>query len=176
MGSKYLDLTGLAHFWEKIKTYVQNNRTSVAVTQTVSSGTKIGSISVDGTSTDLYAPSGGSSAVSYVTEEGTKGTSVIWHYRKWSTGKIEAWCTYEFASTSSSVWTSPIRYWDKTISIPSGLFTAAPKMIAGSDSNQYWVCDAHASSSTSASSRVLTVATSSMAITLRIYAWYDPAS
>ena len=36
----------------------------VTVTQTLASGTKIGSISVDGNSTDLFAPSGGSGALS----------------------------------------------------------------------------------------------------------------
>lgn len=40
--------------------------TSVSVTQTLSSGTKIGDITVDGTTTDLYAPSGGSGGVSDV--------------------------------------------------------------------------------------------------------------
>ena len=33
-----------------------------SVTQVLSSGTKIATVSIDGTSTDLYAPSGGSSA------------------------------------------------------------------------------------------------------------------
>lgn len=166
MATEYLDKSGLSYFWEKIKAYVNSQRTSVSVTQTVSTGTKIGTVTVNGSGTDLYAP-----AESYVVEEGKIGTSVEWYYRKWDNGKIEAWCTYEFASASPTVWASPIRYWDKTISIPSELFPFNPKMIAGSDSNQYWVCDVHASSRTSASARVLTVATSSMAITLNIYAW-----
>ena len=66
MATKYLDNTGLSYFWGKIKTYVQNNRTSVTVTQTVSSGTKIGSVSVDGVSTDLYAPSSSGTLVQIV--------------------------------------------------------------------------------------------------------------
>lgn len=40
--------------------------TSVSVTQTLSSGTKIAEIDVDGTTTDLYAPSGGGGGVSDV--------------------------------------------------------------------------------------------------------------
>lgn len=40
--------------------------TSVSVTQTLSSGTKIGDITVDGVTTDFYAPSGGSGGVSDV--------------------------------------------------------------------------------------------------------------
>lgn len=37
-----------------------SNKSTVSVTQTISTGTKIGTITVDGTDTDLYAPSGGS--------------------------------------------------------------------------------------------------------------------
>lgn len=43
--------------------YLFQNANSVSVTQSLSSGTKIGSISIDGVSTDLYAPSGGGSSV-----------------------------------------------------------------------------------------------------------------
>ena len=49
---------------------------SVTVTQTLTSGTKLGSISVDGTSTDLYCTSGGSSVTktSDLTNDGDDGT------------------------------------------------------------------------------------------------------
>lgn len=40
---------------------------SVSVTQVVSTGTKIATVTVDGTGTDLYAPSGGGGSVSYST-------------------------------------------------------------------------------------------------------------
>ncbi len=43
-----------------------DSKSTVSVTQTLSSGTKIGDITVDGTTTNLYAPSGGSGGVSDV--------------------------------------------------------------------------------------------------------------
>lgn len=103
----------------------------------------------------------------YVTDAGTSGS---WTYRKWNSGKIEAWCGYSFASAASTAWTSPIRYWDKSINIPSGIFTTAPRIIVSSQSNQYWVGGASASSATAGTARVLTVATSAMAVNLSIYA------
>lgn len=103
----------------------------------------------------------------YVTAVGTSGS---WTYRKWNSGKIEAWCGYTFASAASTAWTSPIRYWDKSINIPSGIFSTAPRLIVSSQSNQYWVGGASASSATAGTVRVLTVATSAMAVNLSIYA------
>ena len=103
----------------------------------------------------------------YVTDAGTSGS---WTYRKWNSGKVEAWCGYSFASAASTVWASPIRYWDKTISIPSGIFSTTPRLIVSSQSNQYWVGGASASSATAGTARVLTVASGSMAVNLSIYA------
>ena len=105
----------------------------------------------------------------FVMGEGTNGS---WRYRRWSNGKVEAWCGYSFASAASTIWASPIRYWDKTIDIPSGLFDnfSTPKIYAVSQSNQYWVGGCSASSATEATVRILTVATSNMAVNLSIYA------
>jgi len=47
---------------------------SASVTQTVSSGTKIGSVTIDGTTTDLYAPNGGSDVS--VTQTLASGTEI----------------------------------------------------------------------------------------------------
>lgn len=49
---------------------------TVEVTQIVSSGTKIATITVDDVGTDLYAPNGGSSSVDYSTDEVKIGTWV----------------------------------------------------------------------------------------------------
>lgn len=103
----------------------------------------------------------------YVIDAGTSGS---WTYRKWNSGKVEAWCGYSFASAASTVWASPIRYWDKTINIPSEIFSVAPRLMVSAQSNQYWVGGASASSATAGTVRVLTVATSSMAVNLSIYA------
>jgi hypothetical protein len=59
----------------------------------------------------------------YVTEY---GSSSSWFYRKWNSGKVEAWTTYTPASQTPSVWVPPIYYKDITVSIPSGLFSSAP--------------------------------------------------
>ena len=104
----------------------------------------------------------------YITARGTSGS---WTYRKWKSGKAEAWCDYTFASASSSVWASPVRYMDKTISFPSGLFSSAPHVVGTSVSNQYWIVGMNASSATAGTLRIATVASSAMAATVRLYAW-----
>lgn len=104
----------------------------------------------------------------YVIEQ---GTSSSWTYRKWKSGKVEAWRSYSFSSASWSVWASPIRYMDKSISFPSGLFSRAPLTVATSDSNQYWVVNCYATSATAGTLRLATVASSAMETYVGIYAW-----
>lgn len=104
----------------------------------------------------------------YVIEQGTNSS---WTYRKWKSGKVEAWRSYSFSSASWSVWASPIRYMDKSISFPSGLFSRAPLIVATSDSNQYWVVNCHATSGTAGTLRLSTVASSAMETYVNIYAW-----
>ena len=106
----------------------------------------------------------------YVTEEGTSG---VWKYRKWNSGKIEAWGTLDFTSASWSTWASPVKYMDKTYSIPSGIFSATPTTIAITSSNQYWVVGCAATSTTAGSIRFATVASSAMATRINIYAYED---
>lgn len=99
------------------------------------------------------------------------GTINGWHYRRWSSGKVEAWASLSFSSASWSVWASPVRYMDKSITIPAGIFSSAPNIIATSPSNQYWVVGATASSATSITLRLATVASSAMATAVKIYAY-----
>ena len=106
----------------------------------------------------------------YVVEQGTSGD---WAYRKWNSGKVEAWAHITFDSASWTVWASPVRYMDKTVTIPSGIFNSGPRIIAGSGNNQYWVVNCAASSATSFGMRLATVASSAMATTVRVYAWTD---
>ena len=64
-------------------------------------------------------------AVDLVIEEGTSG---IWTYRKWSSGKSECWGSVS-TSTSYAVWVSPIYYGSTYCpqqTFPSGLFVATP--------------------------------------------------
>jgi hypothetical protein len=99
------------------------------------------------------------------------GTTNGWHYRRWSSGIVEAWTSQSFSSASWSVWASPVRYMDKTVTIPAGIFSSAPNIIATSPSNQYWVVGATASSATSITLRLATVASSAMATAVKIYAY-----
>lgn len=120
---------------------------------------------------DSYGSSGGGGeGVDFIVEEGDSG---IWHYRKWNAGKIEAWAPYSFGSASWSTWSSPIRYMDKSITIPNGIFSDTPSMMATSISNQYWVVHCAASSATAAAMRLASLTSTSMATYANIYAWTD---
>ena len=126
----------------------------------------------------LSSQQGGSSTTSLtpvdqrdvIVEEGKVSD---WRYRKWANGKVEAWRAYSFVSASSTVWASPVRYMDKSINFPVGLFGSAPNMTATARSNQYWVVGASASTALAASLRIATLATSAMATAVNIYAWTD---
>lgn len=48
---------------------IQAGATATSVTQTLSSGTEIGSITVNGTTTTLYAPQGGGGNIPALTEQ-----------------------------------------------------------------------------------------------------------
>lgn len=59
----------------------------------------------------------------YITEQ---GTSSSWYYRKWNSGKVEAWTTYNAGSQTPSKWTDYMYYKDINVAIPSGIFSATP--------------------------------------------------
>lgn len=109
----------------------------------------------------------------YITEQGTKtASSYTWYYRKFNSGKVETWALIGWTSAASTAWSSPIRYMDKTITMPSGIFSTTPTaMYAVAGSNQYWVIGVTPSSATAASIRLGTVATSNMATQAYIYAF-----
>ena len=64
-----------------------------------------------------------SSAVDYVT---ATDTSSGWSYRKWDSGKIEAWRTITFDNVTFSAAANLYRSGALTGTLPSGLFTSAP--------------------------------------------------
>lgn len=114
---------------------------------------------------DLYIK--GSKVADHVT---SYGTSDVWTYRKWASGRIEAWCAYSGSATSTTVWASPIRYKDLTITIPSGIFSASPgKVYATSANNQVWVISAAGASTTSISVRIATLSTGNITPNIKIY-------
>ena len=120
--------------------------------------------------------SGGGEAADYVTSQ---GTSDNWHYRKWNSGKVEAWFTGT-VSCGGTTATGSIYYADGTLSIPSGIFSSAPECIAEMRSSTsdalaaaVFEVAALATSATSLSVRVhrASANTSSTSIKANIYAW-----
>lgn len=119
---------------------------------------------------DLYIK--GSKVVDYVVSTGSGSASnAYWTWRKWASGKTEAWGSYAPSSAvSTSVWVSPIRYKDLTISIPSGVFSSTPGRIYGTSfNNQLWVVHAIGESATSITCRVATLSSNNVTMYIRLY-------
>lgn len=97
MAVKYLDETGLAYLWTKIKAYVDSHGSSGTATPTANTTSAFDSSakmnSTDMTSaqvTDFVDSISGSSIApaDYIVEQGTSGN---WRWRKWKSGIVEAW-------------------------------------------------------------------------------------
>ena len=108
----------------------------------------------------------------YVTSTGSGTESnATWTWRKWASGKIEAWCSYAPSSAvATTVWVSPIRYKDLTISIPSGVFSSTPGRVYGTSfNNQMWVVHAIGASATSITCRIATLSSNNITPYVRFY-------
>ena len=68
----------------------------------------------------------------YIVEQGTSGE---WKYRKWHSGRIEAWAYHSFGSQTGASWGSTY-YKDVTYNLPTNLFSSVK--IYASSSNQSW--------------------------------------
>lgn len=64
----------------------------------------------------------------YVTSKGSSGD---WTYRKWNSGRVEAWYTGLFSFGATTKATNSY-YADGTLAIPNGIFTSTPNCIASS--------------------------------------------
>ena len=101
----------------------------------------------------------------------SSGVSGTWPWRKWKSGKIEAWCRNGNAGTATpATWVAPVKYNDLTLAIPSGIFDSVPTVIASSGSNQYWINNVSASSPTNINLRVCTLASSQLTYYVNLYA------
>ena len=100
----------------------------------------------------------------YVVAQGTSGD---WSYRKWNSGKIEAWASHAFGSQTGTSWASQW-YKDMTYSLPSGLFSAAPMVIASSG-NASWAVYGASASTSSISLRAVRNANNAAAMTINFY-------
>lgn len=106
-----------------------------------------------------------STSVDYVVEEGTSGE---WTYRKWNSGKIEAWAYHSFGSQTGTAWASQW-YKDMSLSLPSGLFASTPIVLATSANNS-WSVYGVTPSATSISMRMVRNASSAAAMAVNFYA------
>ena len=100
-----------------------------------------------------------------------KGTTSGWVWRKWNSGKIEAWYRYSGSSVIFDVLSSPIRYKNITLSIPSGIFTTTPYAVANSASVSIFGAAVVPTSATSADMRFFTTRADSIVPTVYIYAF-----
>jgi len=113
--------------------------------------------------------------VDYVTEQASSGD---WRYRKWHSGKIEAWYEGTFSTAASTTARGSLYYSTWTLTIPSAIgFTVAPNTLIGNtgDSTTVIAVNGSATSATAMSGKVWRYASSSSAlsITARIYAWQN---
>ena len=144
----------------------------VSVSADLTTGTKIGTITVDGSATDLYAPSGLVTPADYVIEDGISGS---WQYRKWNKGRIEAWYVGSVTMSATTSTSSGIYYRTSTLAVPSGIFNTAPRTIVGSaaDDNTIIAVKGYAESNTSI--KIRDYRTNSLSSTqarqIRVYAW-----
>lgn len=71
----------------------------------------------------------------FVVEQGTSGD---WTYRKWNSGKAEAWGKYNTSSTKTGLqWVTNLYYSDEPISFPNGVFVAGPIVTVFSNNSQW---------------------------------------
>ena len=93
----------------------------------------------------------------YVTSE---SASSGWYWRKWKSGRVEAWGVTSASSKTGTEWAgasvSGLYYEDVTLTVPSGVFPSTPlRAYATSDTSQWWAMDAHPNSTTSISVRMV---------------------
>ena len=65
----------------------------------------------------------------YIVEEGTSG---VWRYRKWKSGKIEAWGYQTYSSIAINLTSAAFGGYRSDVinmAIPSGIFTIAPDYV-----------------------------------------------
>lgn len=108
--------------------------------------------SYDGTTSNLQRLNGtvyvgGTQMKDFVKEQ---GTSSSWRYRKWNSGKTEAWRTYNAGSQTPSLWVTGWYYKDLDVAIPSGIFSAAPNHTVATNNGSDYQFMVHTARATSA--------------------------
>lgn len=129
----------------------------------------------DGTGNVLSDKIDASALADYVISQGTSGD---WRYRKWHSGKIEAWFEGTFSCAASTTARGALYYSTWSLTIPSAIgFSGTPNTLIGNtgDSETVIAVNGAATSATAMSGKVWRYASSSSAlsITARIYAWQN---
>ena len=111
----------------------------------------------------------------WVVEQGTNGS---WKYRKWHSGKVEAWARWNVGDVACTITASTFggyRSSSLSFAIPNGIFTTAPFAVGiKSYSQGAWLVSLMAASSTSISALFgCSVSTTVHEQTIDIYAWQD---
>ena len=75
----------------------------------------------------------------YIVEQGWDNTH-LWYYRKWNSGRAEAWFSNLYNTAISSAWGSVYyaKLWD-SLNYPSGLFKNPPEVQATSNDSETWI-------------------------------------
>ena len=104
----------------------------------------------------------------------TNGVSGNWQYRKWKSGKTEAWYTGSVSCSAATAVNSVYRS-SYSLSIPSGIFSSAPNVNMSIDQNASTLMAVmgYASSATAISGYVFRTGSqsSTYTATLSVYAW-----
>lgn len=118
---------------------------------------------------------GDEAVADWVTKQGTSGS---WKYRKWHSGKVEAWARWNVGSvaiTTASPAYGGYRSGELSFAIPSGIFTATPFAVGIKTYSQGgWLSHLRAASATSITAYM--GCAQSMTITnqtIDIYAWQN---
>lgn len=124
----------------------------VSVSQTLTSGTEVAEITINGTVTPIYAPTGGTSGADIVTEEGTSGS---WTYRKWSSGLQECWYSGSVTFSSAS---SVVSGWNRStqnVSLPLTFADDAVVQVTGAYNGKIFTSGGIKSSGTQFEAQIL---------------------
>ena len=113
--------------------------------------------------------------VDYITEQGANGS---WKYRKWHSGKVEAWARWSVGTvpvTTASLPYGGYRSGALTFTIPSGIFTATPHAVGTKTYSQGgWLTHLQATSTTSITAYIGCGTSATLTSqTIDVYAWQN---
>ena len=169
MAKEYLDKSGLTYFWGKLKAYFQPKLVSGTNIKTINNQSVLGSgnISISG--------GGGVTPADYIVEKGKSGN---WYYEKWNSGKVEAWGHATSGTLSMAASGNLYRDTNVSVSIPSGIFPAAPTetTVFFQYSNAISVAvSGNATSATAIACQIWKTSNNSAAVSLHFHCVYYPS-